>query len=94
MPEHGHAARSNASDDDHDARLGDLRQESEGLRAEAAIVPALEREIAALRRDLATIDGSWSWRLTAPLRATRAALANRRELALAAGRIVKRRLEG
>jgi hypothetical protein len=94
MPEHGHAARSNASDDDHDARLGDLRQESEGLRAEAASVPALEREIAALRRDLATIDGSWSWRLTAPLRATRAAIANRRELAIAAGRVVKRRLEG
>jgi hypothetical protein len=32
--------------------------------------------------------------MTAPLRAARAAVANRRELALAAGRIVKRRLEG
>lgn len=94
MAEHGHAARSDASDDDHDARLGDLRHESERLRAAAATVPVLEREIATLRRDLATIDGSWSWRLTAPLRATRAAIANRRELALEAGRIVKRRLEG
>jgi len=94
MAEHGHAARSEASDDHHDARLGDLRHESERLRAAAATVPVLEREIAALRRDLAAIDGSWSWRLTAPLRATRAAIANRRELALEAGRIVKRRLEG
>jgi hypothetical protein len=94
MAEHGHAAHSNASDDDYDARLGDLRHESERLRAAATTVPALERELAALRRDIATIDGSWSWRLTAPLRAARTAVANRRELALAAGRIVKRRLEG
>jgi hypothetical protein len=86
MPEHGH--------DDRDARLHDLRHESERLRATAAAVPALEREIAALRDELATIDGSWSWRATAPLRAARAAVANRRELALEAGRIVKRRLEG
>lgn len=92
MPEHGDAARSNASDDD--ARLRDLRHESERLRPTAATAPPLERELAALRRDLATIDGSWSWRLTAPLRAGRAAIANRRELALTAGRIVKRRLEG
>jgi hypothetical protein len=92
MPEHGHAARSNASDTD--ARLGDLRHESERLRAAAATVPALERELATLRADLATIDASWSWRLTAPVRATRAAIVNRREIALAAGRIVKRRLEG
>src|SRR4051794_6438249 len=94
MPEHGHAARSNASNDDRDARLGDLRHESERLRAAAATVPALERELATLRADLATIDASWSWRLTAPVRATRAAIVNRRQIALAAGRIVKRRLEG
>jgi hypothetical protein len=49
--------------------------------------------VQSLRRELAAIDGSLSWRLTAPLREARVLVTNRRALALAAGRRVKRRLE-
>ena len=76
-----------------DAALAELRRERDELRAGAASVPALERDVEALRRELAGIEGSLAWRLTAPLRLARALVADRRALLLAAGRWVKRRLE-
>jgi hypothetical protein len=76
-----------------EAAAADLLAERDRLHAAAAALPALERDVEALRRELAAIDGSLSWRLTAPLRGARAIVANRRALALAAGRRVKRRLE-
>jgi hypothetical protein len=81
-------------DDAHDAAAADLRRERDRLRAVAAALPALERDVQRLRGDLAAIDASLAWRLTAPLRGARALVANRRAIALDAGRRVKRRLEG
>jgi hypothetical protein len=80
-------------DASHDAAAADLLRERDRLRAAAASLPALERDVHRLRGELAAIDDSLSWRLTAPLRGARALVANRRALALAAGRRVKRRLE-
>jgi hypothetical protein len=76
-----------------DAAAADLLRERDRLHEAASALPALERDVEALRRELAAIDGSLSWRLTAPLRGARAVVANRRALVLAAGRRVKRRLE-
>jgi hypothetical protein len=80
-------------DEATDAATADLLRERDRLRAVAASLPALERDVQRLRADLAAIESSPAWRLTAPLRGARALVANRRELALAAGRRVKRRLE-
>jgi hypothetical protein len=76
-----------------DPARADLLRERERLLAEAAALPGLERDIARLRRDLAAIEGSLSWRATTPLRRARRLVDNRRELALTAGRRLKRRLE-
>src|SRR3982750_1696837 len=84
------AATTGESDD---AVVADLVRERDGLRREAAALPALEREAQALREELAAIGRSPSWRVPAPLRGARALVANRRALVLAAGRRVKRHLE-
>lgn len=42
-----------------------------------AVAAERDREVRALRRDVAVLQGSWSWRLTAPLRALRRALRRR-----------------
>ena len=42
-----------------------------------AAVAERDREIWALRRDVAVLQGSWSWKLTTPLRALRRALRRR-----------------
>jgi hypothetical protein len=76
-----------------DAAMAELRRERDALQSTAASVPALERDVEALRRELAGIEGSAAWRLTAPLRLARALVRDRRALLLAAGRWVKRRLE-
>jgi hypothetical protein len=81
------------TDDADDAAAADLLRERDRLRAHAAAVPALERDVQRMRLELAAIDDSPAWRITAPLRGARALVANRRALALAAGRRVKRRLE-
>jgi hypothetical protein len=63
------------------------------LRAEAARRPALALEVERLRGELEAIERSLSWRATQPLRHARRLVDNRRELALTAGRYLKRRLE-
>jgi hypothetical protein len=73
--------------------MAELRRERDALQRTAASVPALERDVELLRRELAGIEGSPAWRLTAPLRLARALVRDRRALLLAAGRWVKRRLE-
>jgi hypothetical protein len=73
--------------------MAELRRERDALQCAAASVPALERDVERLRRELAGIEGSRAWRLTAPLRLARALVRDRRALLLAAGRWVKRRLE-
>jgi hypothetical protein len=82
-------------DDRHagDPARADLVRERERLRAEAATLPALERDVERLRGELAAIEGSLSWRATTPLRRARWLVDNRRGLALTAGRRLKRRLE-
>ena len=80
-------------DDATDAAAADLRAERDRLRVLAASLPALEHDVQRLRAEVEAIEGSLAWRLTAPLRGARALVANRRELALAAGRRVKRRLD-
>jgi hypothetical protein len=79
--------------DDDGHATADLLRERDRLRADAASLPALERDVERLHRDLAAIEGSLSWRATTPLRAARRLVDNRRELALTAGRRLKRRLE-
>ena len=76
-----------------DPARADLLRERERLRGDAASLPALERDVERLRRELAAIEGSLSWRATTPLRRARRLIDNRRELALSAGRRLKRRLE-
>jgi hypothetical protein len=76
-----------------DPALHELRRERDRLRAEAARRPALEIEVERLRRELEAIERSLSWRATRPLRHARRLVANRRQLALTAGRRLKRRLE-
>jgi hypothetical protein len=73
--------------------MAELRRERDELRSAAASVPALERDVERLRQELAGIEGSVSWRITAPVRLARALVDDRRTLLLAAGRRVKRRLE-
>jgi hypothetical protein len=73
--------------------MAELRRERDALQRTAASVPALERDVETLHRELAGIEGSLAWRLTAPLRLARALLRDRRALLLGAGRWVKRRLE-
>jgi hypothetical protein len=80
-------------DEANAAAAADLLRERDRLRAVAASLPALEHDVERLRAELAAIEGSPAWRLTAPLRGARALVAHRREIALAAGRRVKRRLE-
>src|SRR4051812_47977478 len=77
-------------DEANAAAAADLVHERDRLRAVAASLPALERDVQRLRADLAAIEASPAWRLTAPLRGARALVASRRELALAAGRRVER----
>jgi hypothetical protein len=87
------AAADDAAGGSDDAVVADLVRERDRLGREAGRLPALEREAQALREELAAIERSPSWRVTAPLRRARAVVANRRALVLAAGRRVKRRLE-
>ena len=90
MDDDTHAAAAAVPDD---AARADLLRERERLRGDAASLPALERDIERLHGELAAIEGSLSWRATMPLRRARWLVDNRRELALTAGRRLKRRLE-
>ena len=83
MPDDGHA----------EALMQEIAAERETLRPLAAAAPALEVELADVRRRIDVIESSVSWRLTAPLRAAQAVLSNRRRLVLRAGRRVRARLE-
>ena len=91
MPEQTDAGAAAAVSDDR-ARA-DLLDEIDRVRVQAAAAPDLERRVRALHGELAAIEGSFSWRITAPLRHARWAVDHRRDLALAAGRRLKRRLE-
>ena len=83
MPDAGHA----------EALMQEIAAEQARLRPLAASVPALAAESAQLEREIAGIEGSVYWRLTAPLRAVQAVISNRRRLVLRAGRRVRAHLE-
>ncbi len=76
-----------------DALIEEIEAEQAALRPLAGQAPALELEAADLDRRIADVEGSASWRVTAPLRAAQTVVANRRRLVLAAGRRVKARLD-
>ncbi len=76
-----------------DALIEEIEAEQTALRPLAGQAPALELEAADLDRRIADVEGSASWRATAPLRAVQTVIANRRRIVLAAGRRVKARLE-
>ena len=76
-----------------DPVAADLRRDCDRLRADAASLPRLRRDVERLQGDLAALEGSLSWRATTPLRRARWLVDNRREIALTAGRRLKRRLE-
>jgi hypothetical protein len=67
---------------DSQALMGEIAEEQRRLRPLAATVPALEETLADLERRIASIEGSVSWRLTTPLRASRALIVGRRAVAL------------
>src|SRR3954453_21058022 len=73
-------------DEATDAAAADLLRERDRLRAVAAPLPALQRDVQRLRGGLAAVEGWPAWRLTAPLRGSRALVRNRRDLVFAAGR--------
>jgi hypothetical protein len=83
MPDDGHAA----------ALLDEVAAEQARLRPLASTVPALEQTLADVQQRTAHLEGSISWRVTAPLRASRALIAGRRALLLRVGRRVRARLE-
>jgi hypothetical protein len=81
--------------DDHhaEALMREIAAEQASLRPLAASASALEAQSADLKREIAGIEGSLSWRLTMPLRAGQAVISNRRRLVLRAGRRLRARLE-
>jgi hypothetical protein len=76
-----------------EALIEAIEAEQAALRPRAMQAPALELESAELDRRIADIEGSASWRATAPLRMVENVIANRRRLVLAVGRRVKALLE-
>ena len=83
MPDNGHA----------EPVLDEIAAEQARLRPLAATAPALEQEQSDVQRRIASIEGSASWQLTTPLRATAAVVAGRRRLVLRAGRRLRAHLE-
>jgi hypothetical protein len=75
------------------ALMDEIDEERERLRPLAAGVPALQQTLADLQRRIARIEGSTSWRLTTPLRASRALMVGRRQLALRLGRRLRAHLD-
>jgi len=76
-----------------DALLAEIADEQRRLRPLAESLPALEQTRADLERRIAQIEGSVSWRLTTPLRASRALLVGRRMLAVRVGRRLRTYLD-
>jgi hypothetical protein len=79
-------------DGDSQALMGEIAEEQRRLRPLAATVPALEETLADLERRIASIEGSVSWRLTTPLRASRALIVGRRAVALRIARRLRAHL--
>jgi hypothetical protein len=75
------------------ALMGEIAEEQRRLRPLAASVPELEQTLAELERRIARIEGSASWRLTTPMRASRALMVGRRTLALRVGRRLRAYLD-
>jgi 3-phenylpropionate/cinnamic acid dioxygenase small subunit len=76
-----------------EALIAEIADESRRLRPLAESLPALEQTRADLERRIARIEGSVSWRLTTPLRASRALMVGRRMLAVRVGRRLRAYLE-
>jgi hypothetical protein len=83
MPDAGHA----------EALLHEVAAEQARLRPLASSVPELEHTLSDVERRIARLEGSVSWRVTTPLRASRALIAGRRALVLRVGRRLRARLE-
>jgi hypothetical protein len=75
------------------ALLGEVAAEQDRLRPVAASAPALEETLADLERQVACIEHSLSWRVTTPVRASRAVIAGRRTLVRRARRRLRAHLE-
>jgi hypothetical protein len=76
-----------------DALMDEIAAERARLRPLAATAPMLEAQSSDVRRRIDAIEGSASWRLTTPLRAGAAVVADPRGLVLRAGRRLRARLE-
>jgi hypothetical protein len=75
------------------ALLEEVSAEQARLRPLAGTVPTLEQTLSDVERGIARLEGSVSWRVTTPLRASRALIASRRALVLRVGRRLRARLE-
>jgi hypothetical protein len=82
------------SEDGYDeALLQEIAAEQARLRPLACCAPALEQSLSDVEQRIARLESSVSWRLTSPLRASRALIAGRRALVLRVGRRLRARLE-
>jgi hypothetical protein len=76
-----------------DALIDEIAAEQARLRPLAATTPALEAQWSDVRQGIDAIETSASWRLTTPLRAGAAVVANPRGLVLRVGRRLRARNE-
>jgi 3-phenylpropionate/cinnamic acid dioxygenase small subunit len=75
------------------ALMAEIDEERARLRPLAESLPVHEQTLADLERRIARIEGSISWRLTTPLRASRALILGRRTLAIKLGRRLRAYLD-
>lgn len=75
-----------APDGHAETLMAEIASDSARLRPLAERVPELERTLADLEQRIGRIEGSISWRLTTPLRASGALVRGRRVLARKVGR--------
>jgi hypothetical protein len=82
-----------AQDGHIQALMDEIAEERRRLHPLAATAPALEQTLTDLERRIARIEGSTSWRLTTPLRASNALMVGRRALILRVGRRLRAHLD-
>jgi hypothetical protein len=82
-----------AQDGHTQALMDEIAEEGRRLHPLAASAPALDQTLADLKRRIARIEESTSWRVTRPLRASNALMVGMRALVLCVGRRLRAYLD-